>query len=251
MQCIPTDSITITGDKGTMHISLSGKQAIYKNEMMVLEMLSHARWDRPIYASISMGPDQLSFLRDHMVLEGLAYRISPTATHKQVDTERLYHNVMHRFRFGGLNTRGIYIDEDVKHMANTHQVVMGILIDSLMQQGDTKRALEVCRKWQHEMPVENVPYTDAALSMARCFYQTQRAQEGDKIVSHLLRRSDEWLSWIETIAPSRRSGSLYSQYSWIQTMQQALSIAVQYNRTKIYLQYSKQYEHHLQQYPQA
>ena len=251
MQCIPTDSITITGDKGTMHISLSGKQTIYKNEMMVLEMLSHARWDRPIYASISMGPDQLSFLRDHMVLEGLAYRISPTATHKQVDTERLYHNVMHRFRFGGLNTRGIYVDEDVKHMANTHQVVMGILIDSLMQQGDTKRALEVCRKWQHEMPVENVPYTDAALSMARCFYQTQRAKEGDKIVSHLLRRSDEWLSWIETIAPSRRSGSLYSQYSWIQTMQQALSIAVQYNRTKIYLQYSKQYEHHLQQYPQA
>ena len=246
MQCIPTDSVTI----GDMTISFKDQKVLYKNDLMVLEMLSHADWSRPIYLSISTGPNLLSFLRDHLVLEGLAYRISPTANYQRIDVERLYENVMYRFRYGGLDTKGIYVDEDVKHLANTHQLVMSILIDSLLQQNDTKRALAVCRKWQQVMPEENVPYTNDALSMARCFYLTHHAKQGDEIVNNLLQRSEEWLSWIETIHPTRRAGSLYTQYTWLQTMQQALSIASQFDRNKIYHQYNNQYEYHIKQYPQ-
>jgi hypothetical protein len=247
MQCIPTDSVTITSATDTMTISLKGKQAIYKNDLMVLEMLSKADWNRPIYTSISLGSDCVSFLRDHLVLEGLAYRVSPTATGKLVDVEKLYNNIMHRFRYGGLSTKGIYVDEDVKHMADTHQFIMGVLIDSLLQHGDVTRALAVCRKWQKEMPCENVPYTEAALSMARCFYLTHQPERGDEIVGNLLQRADEWLSWLETITPSRRSGSLRSCYTWMQIMQQALALADQFGRTNIYNQYSNQYELHIKQ----
>ena len=247
MQCIPTDSVTITSATDTMTISLKGKQAIYKNDLMVLEMLSKADWNRPIYTSISLGPDCVSFLRDHLVLEGLAYRVSPTATGKLVDVEKLYDNIMHRFRYGGLSTKGIYVDEDIRHMADTHQFIMGVLIDSLLQHGDVTRALAVCRKWQKEMPCENVPYTEAALSMTRCFYLTHQPERGDEIVGNLLQRADEWLSWLETITPSRRSGSLRSCYTWMQIMQQALALADQFDRTNIYNQYSNQYELHIKQ----
>mgnify|MGYP002620191424 FL=1 len=244
---INTDSLTIGSGKEKMVISLKGKKGLYKNELMVLEMLSHGDWSRPIYLSISMGSDMLSFLREHLILEGLAYRVSPTVKGQNVDVERLYENIMHRFRYGGLSTKGIYVDEDVKHLANTHQLVMGVLIDSLLQQGDTKRAFAVCQKWQQEMPNENVPYTDSALSMARCYYQTDHPKQGDKIVSDLLKRSEEWLSWIETITPNRRTGSLYSQYTWMKTMQQALSVAVEFERNEIYHQYIKQYEKFINQ----
>ena len=245
---ISTDSFTIAGEKDTMVISLKGKQGLYKNELMVLEMLSHADWSRPIYASISMGGDILPFLRDHLVLEGLAYRISPTAKSQHVDVERLYDNVMHRFRYGGLSTKGIYVDEDVKRLAHTHQLVMSVLIDSLLQQGDLHRALSVCEKWQQEMPQENVPYTEEALSMARCYYIAGQPMQGDGIVSNLLRRSEEWLSWIETIKPSRRNGSLFSRYTWLKTMQQALAVAGQFERNEICHQYTPQYELHIRQY---
>ena len=242
---INIDSINI----GSATISLKGKKGLYKNELMVLEMLSQANWKRPIYTSISMGTDNLSFLHDHLVLEGLAYRISPEATGLRVDVERLYDNMMHRFRYGGLNAKGLYVDEDVKHMANTHQLLMGTLIDSLLQQNNLKRAMAVCRKWQQEMPSENVPYTEAALSMAKCYYMTGQPEKGDEIICNLLQRSSEWLSWIETIIPSRRSGSLYSQYTWLKILQQSLVVAEQYERNEIYHQYIKQYEYHIKQNP--
>ena len=241
---IDTDNIAI----GPATISLKGKKGLFKNELMVLDMLLQTNWERPVYMSISMGSDILPFLRDHLVLEGLAYRISPTATTQRIDAERLYDNIMHRFRYGGLSTKGIYVDEDVKRMANTHQLIMGVLIDSLLQRGDTKRALNVCHKWQKEMPQENVPYTEYALSMARCYYMARQTERGDEIVSTLLRRSDEWLSWINTIKLSRRAGSLYNRYTWMQTMEQALVVAEQFERTEFIHQYIKQYERYNKQY---
>ena len=241
---IDTDSIAI----GPATISLKGKKGLFKNELMVLDMLLQANWERPVYMSISIGSDILPFLRDHLVLEGLAYRIFPTATTQRIDVERLYDNIMHRFRYGGLSTKGIYVDEDVKRMAHTHQLIMGVLIDSLLQRGDTKRALNVCHKWQKEMPQVNVPYTEYALSMARCYYMAHQPEKGDEIVSSLLRRSDEWLSWINTIKLSRRAGSLYNRYTWMQTMEQALVVAEQFERTEFIHQYIKQYERYNKQY---
>ncbi len=238
MQCIPTDSVTISSDSGVMVISLKGVKRLFKSDLMVLEMLSKADWNRPIYMSISMGPSILPFLRDHVVLEGLAYRISPTAKGQQVDVDRLYDNVMHRFRYGGLSQKGIYVDEDVKRLAYTHHLVMGALIDSLLRQEDLQRAMAVCQKWKQEMPKENVPYTESALSMAHCYYLAGQSQWGDEIVSDLLRRSDEWLSWIETIRPSRRQGSLHSYYIWMQTMEHALVMAQQFHRTELLQQYN-------------
>ena len=239
---IETDSIAI----GPTTISLKGEKGLYKNELIVLDMLLQANWKRPVYMSISMGSDILPFLRDHLVLEGLAYRISPTPS-PRIDVERLYDNIMHRFRYGGLNAKGIYVDEDVKRMANTHQFIMGVLIDSLLQRGDTKRALNVCHKWQKEMPQENVPYTEYALPMARCYYMARQSEKGDEIISNMLQRSNEWLSWINTIKSSRRAGSLNNRYTWIQTMEQALIVAEQFERTEIYHQYIKQYEYHIKQ----
>ena len=241
------DTITFESEQGTMVISLKGMQGLTKSELMVLEMLSAADWSRPIYTSISLGPSNLPFLRDHLVLEGLAYRVSPTANGRQVDVERLYDNVMHRFRYGGLSTPGLYVDEDVKRLANSHQLIMGVLIDSLLQQGDTRRALAVCRKWQQELPPDNVPYTDAALTMARCYYVAGQPRQGDEVTSSLLRRSREWLSWIETIVPLRRQGSALSRYTWMQTLVQALALAEEYHRTALFNLYYPQYEHYAQQ----
>ncbi len=245
MEYVPVaaDSLTI----GQTVISLKGVQGLYKNELMVLEMLSEAKWERPVYVSISLGSDMMPFLRDHLVLEGLAYRISPTATGKQIDVERLYDNIMHRFRYGGLNKKDIYVDEDIKRMAYYHQLIMGVLIDSLLEQGDTERALTVCRKWQQEMPHENVPYTEYALAMARCYYTARQPEQGDAIAADLLRRSAEWLSWIDTIRPSRRGGSLYSRHIWLQTMEQALHLAVQFERTELSNHYIEPYEHFIKQ----
>ena len=78
LQIFPTDSIVVTVDKeavkrsgmmiaadsipDVMHISLKGKRAVYKSEMMMLEMISQANWERPLYMSTTVGPDNYGHL---------------------------------------------------------------------------------------------------------------------------------------------------------------------------------------------
>ena len=103
-----------------MVISLKGKNALYKGDLMMLEMIANANWTRPIYVALTVGSENYMNLGDNFVQEGLANRITPFTTNapgaKNFDTEKTYDNVMNKFKFGGMNQRGIYIDETVMRM---------------------------------------------------------------------------------------------------------------------------------------
>ena len=184
-------------------------------------------------------------------MEGLAYRVSPEVASRQVDVERLYDNLMHRFRWGGISTPGIYLDAHVRYMARTHQYLLSILIETLLQENDLKRALQVCEKWEQELPQENLPYTDHALSLAHCYYLDGQTEKADGIVRGLLERSTEWLTWIDTIQPNRLAGSFSSVQEWMDVMRQALSTAQQHQRKEIVNLYYTTYENYLKKYTQG
>ncbi len=246
--CIPTDSVTVTSGGEQMSISLKGISYLHKNDLFVLEMLSHGDWKRPIFASISLGDSEIPYLRDHYMLEGMAYRIVPGNEGPGVDVERLYDNVMHRFGYGGLHKKGLYVDEDIMHMARTHQYVMSILIDSLLSRGDKQRALAVAEKWEKELPAYNIPYTGTAISLARCYYENDMNERGDAIITDLLVRSNEWLSWTETIGNRHREGSRYTAIIWLRTMQQSLATAYDYGREQITKKHHQIFERHGNQF---
>jgi hypothetical protein len=198
-----------------MRISLKGKRALYKNELMVLEILSHADWSRPVYASISMGPDQLSFLRDYMVLEGLAYRISPTTTSRSVDTERLYDNVMHRFRYGGLSRPGLYLDGTTASMGWRMRRTFAELALQLSH-SDKEKALQVLQRCDRELPAYNLPfnYESGAHYLARAYALLNKAPQAWRHIDAVWHLSSQYLRWILSLPDNRRSGyaRLYQQH---------------------------------------
>ena len=124
---IPTDTLYLTIDKEAvkksgmlmatdtipdrMVISLKGKNALYKGDLMMLEMLAQCNWTRPIYVAITVGSDNYMNLGDNFVQEGLASRITPFTTNvagtKNFDSERVYTNMMTRFKYGGIDKKGI------------------------------------------------------------------------------------------------------------------------------------------------
>ena len=188
---IPTDTLYITIDKEAvrrsgmmmasdtipdrMVISLAGKRAIYKNDMMMLEMLAQCNWERPLYVATTVGSDNYMNLGDNFVQEGLAYRITPFNTKapgaKNFDTEKVYNNVMNRFKWGGLDKPGLYIDETVMRMCYTHRHLLAQLAMQLIADGQNAKAEKVLRKAEKVLPEYNVPYTflSGAADMARAY----------------------------------------------------------------------------------
>ena len=225
MHVIPTDTLYMTIDKEAvkksgmlmasdtipdrMVISLAGKRALYKNDLMMLEMLAQCNWTRPLYVATTVGQDNYMNLGDNFVQEGLAYRITPFTTAKKgvknFDTEKTYNNVMNRFKFGGLEKPGLYIDETVMRMCYTHRHLFAQLALQLIAEGKNDKALKVLRKAEKVLPKYNVPNTfmSGSADIARAYALLGKKADAKRILNEVWANAKGYADYYVQLTGSR------------------------------------------------
>ena len=253
---IPTDTVYVTIDKEAvrksgmmmaadsipdrMVISLKGKSALYKGDLMILEMIAQCNWTRPIYVAMTVGSENYMNLGEHFVQEGLANRITPFRTYytddrgnlvpmegvKHFDTEKVFDNVMHKFKFGGIDKPGVYLDETVMRMCFTHRRLLSQLALNLVQEGDTVRAKQVLDKAEKEIPNYNVnhDYQSGSLDLVRAYALTGQDQKAQSLLDELWKKSCQYLQWYCSLDDMRFSSSERECMLHIYIMQQMLDV---------------------------
>ena len=176
------------------------KRALYKSELMMLEMLANANWERPIYMAITVGSENHLGMDNHFTQEGLAYRFTPFDTDKlnsKIDSEKMYENLMNKFKFGGIEKPGIYIDENVMRMCYTHRRIFTQLVGQLIKEGKKDKALAALDYAEKMIPSYNVPYdwANGAFQMAEAYYQLGQNEKANKIIDELANKSLEYMIW--------------------------------------------------------
>ena len=146
-----------------MIISLKGKRTLMKNEIMMLDMLAHCNWERPLYMATTVPSECHLNLGGYFLLEGLAYRITPFNWSKlsegPIDTDRMYANLM-EFKFGGLDNPNLYLDETVRRMCYSHRRLYTQLATQLYNQGKKQEALDILNKVDAGISNKLLPYDD-------------------------------------------------------------------------------------------
>ncbi len=217
MHFIPTDTLYVTIDKEAvkksgmmmasdsipdkMVISLAGKSALYKNDLMMLEMLAQCNWTRPLYVALTVGEDNYMNLGENFVQEGLVNRITPFTTNvpgaKRFDTEKTYHMIMTRFKFGNLKQKGLYIDETTMRMCYTHRRLLGQTALQLIAEGKKQKAINILKKAEVEIPTYNVPldYLNGGIDMARGWLMAGQKAKGKEYVEAIWKNASQYLNY--------------------------------------------------------
>ncbi len=217
--CLPSDSLYVKVDKEAvrksgmklendsipdrMVIDLTGKSQVYKNFIMMLEMIGQSNFSRPLYMSTTVGPDNYGNLFKHFLQEGIAWRFTPysypenQAQRTVVDTDKMYDNMMNKYKYGNLKQEGLYIDETTMRMCYTHRRWFALLIKSLVEEGKDKMALEALKKCETEIPEYNVPHEafSGSMEMAKAYFDLGKVNEGEHILAALVKRSTEYVEW--------------------------------------------------------
>jgi len=252
LRIIPSDTLYMTIDKEAvrksgmmmatdsipdrMVISLKNKSALYKGDLMILEMLAQCNWTRPIYVAVSVGDDNYINLGNNTITEGLAYRITPFTTTnggrpiegaKNFDTKRTYNNVMHRFKFGGLETPGLYLDETVMRMCYTHRRIMAKLALELLNEGKDKEAREVLEFTAKKIPTYNVPhsYSSGSLDMARAWSALGDNKQAMSIVKPMWMNSAQYMFYYSSLDGVRFKSAENDAIMHFYILQQLISLA--------------------------
>ena len=225
LHVIPTDTLYMTIDKEAvrnsgmmlqgdsipdrMVISLRGKSALYKGDLMMLEMIDQCNWTRPIYVALTVGSDNYMNLGDNFIQEGLANRITPFTTKgsglKNFDTEKAFNNVTTRYKYGNVKKEGIYLDETVMRMCYTHRRLLSQLAANLIAEGKKDKAAQVLALADKEIPNYNVPadFTSGSLDIARSYNDIGQKDKAKETLMLLWNKSEQYMNWYCSLEPAR------------------------------------------------
>ena len=247
MHVIPTDTLYLTIDKEAvrksgmmmasdsipdqMIISLKGKNALYKGDLMMLEMISQCNWTRPVYVAITVGQENYMNLGDNFIQEGLANRITPFTTNapgmKNFDTERVYTNLMTRFKFGGLDKKGIYLDETVMRMCYTHRRLFAQLALNLIQEGKKDKAAKALAYAEKVIPAYNVPmnYLSGGIDIAKAYALLGNKAKAKEAINSVFKNAHQYMVWYNSLSGSRFMQSQQDCMMHLYVMNSCIDIA--------------------------
>ena len=247
MHVIPTDTLYLTIDKEAvrksgmmmasdsipdqMIISLKGKNALYKGDLMMLEMISQCNWTRPVYVAITVGQENYMNLGDNFIQEGLANRITPFTTNapgmNNCDTERVYTNLMTRFKFGGLDKKGIYLDETVMRMCYTHRRLFAQLALNLIQEGKKDKAAKALAYAEKVIPAYNVPmnYLSGGIDIAKAYALLGNKAKAKEAINSVFKNAHQYMVWYNSLSGSRFMQSQQDCMMHLYVMNSCIDIA--------------------------
>ena len=217
-QIFPTDSVVVKVNKQNVinqgitvpagmeipdHISLSLKWAgrgMSRKQVMIYEMLARNNWKRPIYMSVTLGAENYAGLQDYFCLEGLAYRLTPFKLgQSRIDTDKMYTNLMTRFKYGNVAMPGIFLDETNLRMAQTHRRMFSILVERLLNEGKKDKALAALRMCEKVLPEATVPYEYADVDLATLWFHAGDKANAARVAKEVARQNWQYLNWANTL----------------------------------------------------
>ena len=244
---IPTDTVYVTIDKEAvkksgmmmaadtipekMVISLKGKRNLYKQDLMMLELIANSNWTRPIYVALTVGSENYMNLGDNFVQEGLVNRITPFTTNaigsKKFDTEKVYKNLMTRFKYGGLDKKGLYIDETVMRMCYTHRRLFGTLASNLVTEGKNEQALKALEYAEKVIPEYNVPmnYMSGALEFAKVYGTLGKKDKAKHVIDQLFNNASQYMNWYTSLDDHQMRGYQQECMLHLYIMQNCIELA--------------------------
>ncbi len=191
---------------------LKGRNYITKNDLMVLDLIANNNWDRPIYFAVTTGDEAYVGLKKYFQLEGLAYRFVPikqtddeAALGGRVNTDVMYDNIMTKFLWGGMDKKGVNLDENCVRMTGNLRMQMSVLAGALINEGKNKKAKAVLDKCLQVMPDENIPYDATVFTICGNYYQLKETKFANELAKKLFDIFEGDLKVYNAQKPNRRA----------------------------------------------
>lgn len=233
-----------------MTIDLKGKEYLGKQELIILDMLQTNGWKRPMYYAVTVSPDQFVKLDPYFQQTGLAYQIVPMSTQgtsRAVNTDKMYDNVMNKFKWGGVNKPGVYLDENVMRMCKSYRMALFTrLAASLIAEGKNDKALNVLDKSMEVLPPENVPLDYSALSIGEFYYELGQKEKAEAVLAGIADNAMRNINWYFRLKPGQFASAMGDLEHNLAVVQEVLRVSEQHNP-----EFGKKYKEEFDNYRMA
>ncbi len=203
-------------DKIVPYIDITLKEnVLYKNRMMMLDVIANNNWERPIYFSGgSFGDDDYIWMKDYLQLEGVTYKLVPIRTPVakgnpfdmgRIDADKMYDIVM-GFDWGNSGSPDIYHDTETRRNGITYRSNLARLAEALMNEEKMDKAENILDLAMEKMPVKDFEYYSLLEPYLLGYYEVDNKEKARKLYKEVSTIYQEKLLYYSGMKIQRQFG---------------------------------------------
>ena len=226
-QIVPYIDLTISGN------------ALYKNRLLMLDVVANADWKRPIYfTGGSFGDDDYIWMKDYLQLDGMCYKLVPIKTPVdranpfdmgRVDSDLMYNKVKN-WDWGNSGSSDIYHDVETRKNSITYRGNLARLVEQLLNEEKLDRAEEIADIAMNNMPVEYYGYYTLLEPYIGAYYEVGNQEKAQRLFKDVATKYQENLSYYSSLKIDKQERLFEDIYTDIQRYKGLIDVLIRYDR---------------------
>ncbi len=175
---------------------------IYKNRMMMLDVIANNNWERPIYFSGgAFGDDDYIWMKEYLQLEGVVYKLVPIHTPLEegnpfdmgrIDSEKMYSIIM-KWDWGNSGSPKIYHDVETRRNGITYRSNLARLANVLIEEGKYEKAENILDLAMEKMPVDKFEFYSLLEPFVLGYYELDKIEKAREVYQSVIKHYQEHL----------------------------------------------------------
>jgi len=230
-------------------------QALYKNRLMMLDIIAENNWERPIYfTGGSFGDDDYLWMKDYLQLEGLCYKLVPIKTTidqtnpyemGRVNTEKMY-SMVKDWDWGTNGDMDVYFDVESRKNSITYRSNIARLVNQLILENKKVKAEEITDIVIENMPVNIFGYYTLLESYIESYYKLENKEKARGLFSEIANKYKENLFYFSNLKDENKNRYAEEIYTDIERYRSLVGVIISYEEGKFLEKQMEDFNYYLE-----
>jgi hypothetical protein len=238
--------------ENNLYLQIDGSY-IYKNRLLMLDIIANNNWERPIYFSGGAFSDEdYIWLKDYLQLDGMCYKLVPIKTPVdranpydmgRVDADLMY-DLVKSWDWGG-SGEDIYHDIETRRNGITYRGNIARLIEQLINEDKLQKAEEIADIAMDKMPVDTFSFYSLLEPYVSTYYEVGNSEKARNLFKDVARKYQENLMYLSSQSIKTQERLIEEIYTDIQRYRALVDVLVVYDDEDFVLEETKKFNSYL------
>ena len=212
-------------------------QALYKNRLIMLDIIANNDWKRPIYfTGGAFGDEDYLWMKEFLQLDGMCYKLVPIKTPidqlnpyemGMIDSEKMI-NLIDKWNWGVDKEIDVYLDVESRKNSITYRSNISRLVDQLILENNFNQAEKIIDRCMEKLPTDKFGYYTLLEPFINSYYRINKIEKARKLFDEIAVKYQENLFYYSSLSNSNKNRYAEEIYTDIERYRSLVDVMINF-----------------------